>query len=245
MTATIGTILMTEDDSTDVLLLRRAFRKAGVTNPLQVVSDGEKAVAYLAGAGAYADRDRYPLPSLLLLDINLPRLSGFDVLTWMRQQPDLRGLRVVMLTSSVQPADVSRAYDAGANGYHVKPVGFPALLQLVEALKSYWLTWAESPAGLPTRSASRPEQALFSPVTDLTDAGLAAKSKAYALLSRHPAGLTAEELADEFLSRGLASGDRAALARGLEDILTELEQGPAHRRVTRVESRRYRAVPFW
>ncbi len=139
------TILLTEDDSTDVLLLRRALRKAGVATPLEVVPDGEQAVAYLAGRGNYADRQRHPLPSLVLLDIKLPRKSGFEVLTWLRQQPGLRRLPVVMLTSSGQPDDINRAYDTGANAYHVKPAGFDDLLDLVETLNAYWFTWTDKP----------------------------------------------------------------------------------------------------
>jgi len=121
---TAGVILLAEDDDADVLLLCRAFAKAGVTNPLQVVSDGEQAVAYLAGQGGYADRERHPLPALVLLDIKLPRRSGLDVLAWMREQPGLRRIPVIVLTSSEQPADISCAYDAGAHAFHIKPVGF-------------------------------------------------------------------------------------------------------------------------
>src|SRR5215468_3214860 len=148
-----GTILLVEDDSTDVLLLRRAFVKTGVTNPIQVVTDGDEAVAYLSGQGDFGDRGRHPLPSLVLLDIKLPRRSGLEVLTWMREQPDLRRLAVIMLTSSREPGDISRAYDAGANGYHVKARAFEDLLDLVDALKVYWLSWTEPLAELRTRRA--------------------------------------------------------------------------------------------
>ena len=114
-------ILLAEDNSTDVLLIRRAFEKVAVLNRVEVVKDGEQATAYLAGEGHYADRQRYPWPSLVLLDIKLPKKSGFDVLSWMRREPASRRVPVVMFTSSAQPGDIARAYDAGANAYHVKP----------------------------------------------------------------------------------------------------------------------------
>ena len=248
MTAAGGAILLTEDDAADVLLLRRAFEKAGVTNPLQVVSDGDQAVAYLAGQDDYADRERHPLPALILLDIKLPRRSGLDVLTWVRQQPSLMGIPVIMLTSSQEPADISRAYDAGANAYHVKPVGFEELLGFVQALKAYWLTWAEPLMGIRKRQARRASQdddPIFPPVTDLTNPVLSAKSKIYAVLSRYPDGLTPRELAQAFLSRGLTVGEVEVVATRIEEILKHLECGPSHRKVARADAGRYRAVSFW
>jgi CheY-like chemotaxis protein len=248
-----GTILLVEDDPTDVLLLRRAFERVEVKNPLEVVEDGDEAVAYLSGLGAYADRARHPLPSLVLLDIRLPRRSGLEVLRWMRQQPELRRLAAVMLTSSAEPADIARAYDAGANGYHVKARGFQELLELVEALKTSWLTWIDLPADIPTRRVARASQdggsedddPIFPPITDLTNPVLSAKSKVFALLSRHPEGLTPEQLAAALLSRGLAAGSIAVLVRRVEEILRRCENGPAHRRVVRTGDGRYRAIAFW
>lgn len=139
------TILLVEDDTNDVLLIGRAFRKANIANPIQVVSDGEAAVRYLSGEEAYADRDRYPLPMLMLLDLKLPRRSGLEVLEWVRQQPKLRRIPVVVLTSSRENIDVNRAYDLGANSYLVKPVAFDGLLNMVKALNQYWLIINESP----------------------------------------------------------------------------------------------------
>jgi CheY-like chemotaxis protein len=243
-----GAILLVEDNSTDVLLLRRAFGKAGVTNPLQVASDGEQAMAYLTGEGSYADRERHPWPSLMLLDIKLPRKSGFEVLAWMRQEPALRRVPVVMLTSSAQSADIARAYDAGANAYHVKPSDSEGFFALAEALKTYWLRWVEPLAESRTRRASRTtedDDPIFPPITDLANPVFSARSKVHALLSRHPAGLTPEELADVFLNRGLAVGDAQVVARRIEEILTQLESGPSHRKVGRTEDGRYRAMSFW
>lgn len=138
-------ILLVEDNPVDILLLRRAVGKAQITNPLQVVSDGEHAVKYLAGEDVYTDRQRYPLPTLVLLDLKLPRRGGLDVLAWLRQQPGLRRVPVVVLTSSNEMSDVLRAYDLGANSYLVKPGAPEALIQLVEQLKCYWLILNEPP----------------------------------------------------------------------------------------------------
>jgi CheY-like chemotaxis protein len=134
-----ATILLVEDDPNDVLLVQRAFRRAGVDSPIQVVADGEAAVDYLAGRGPYADRERHPLPALMLLDLKLPRRSGFEVLEWLRRQPRLRRLPVVILTSSALTADTRRAYELGANSYLVKPLEFDALQDMLRAVGAYWL----------------------------------------------------------------------------------------------------------
>ncbi|MBE9104651.1 response regulator, partial [Nostoc cf. edaphicum LEGE 07299] len=94
------TILLVEDNHKDVLLLQRALRKANIVNPVQVVNDGDAAVLYLSGEEPYGDRTRYPLPVLILLDLKLPRRSGAEVLMWLRQQPELKRLPVVVFTSS-------------------------------------------------------------------------------------------------------------------------------------------------
>ncbi|MCK4328387.1 response regulator [candidate division WOR-3 bacterium] len=138
-------ILLVEDDPNDVLLIKRAFRKINFSHPLQVVEDGEEAVAYLAGQSLYVDRERYPLPSLILLDIKLPRKSGFEVLDWLRKQPALKRLPVVVVTSSRDSIDINRAYDLYANSYLVKPFNFNDWLEMVEALNIYWLTLNEDP----------------------------------------------------------------------------------------------------
>ncbi len=145
MTDKLYTILLVEDDSNDVLLIQRAFRKSDVANPIQVVGDGEEAIAYLRGRDPYADRERTPLPVLLLLDLKLPRKSGFEVLEWLRQQPGLKRLPVVVLTSSGETPDINRAYDLGANSYLVKPVRFEGLLRMVQTLDLYWLIINEKP----------------------------------------------------------------------------------------------------
>src|SRR5438093_7191297 len=118
-----STILLAEDDPNEVLLLQRALVKASLTtDSLKVVSDGEDAMAYLSVQGIYADRGRYPLPALLLLDLKMPRKSGFEVLSWLRKQPQLRYLAAVVLSSSNNHHDVRLAYELGANSYLMKPV---------------------------------------------------------------------------------------------------------------------------
>jgi CheY-like chemotaxis protein len=140
------TILLVEDDPNDVFLMQRAFRKANLANPIQVVQDGESAVLYLEGQEQYSDRALYPLPILMLLDLKLPRRSGLEVLEWLRQQPKLRRLPVVVLTSSREHVDVNRAYELGANSYLVKPVAFDGLLNMVQSLNQYWLIVNENPS---------------------------------------------------------------------------------------------------
>lgn len=141
-------ILLVEDDPNDQLLIRRAFGKAKLVNPLRVVSDGDAAVAYLGGEGAYADRQAHPLPSLMLLDLKLPRRSGLEVLAWLRAQPAPLGRTpVVVLTSSREHDDVGRAYDLGANSYLVKPVDFEGLFEMIRTAGLYWTVLNEGPSG--------------------------------------------------------------------------------------------------
>src|SRR6476619_2979181 len=100
MSSVAAAILVVEDDPDDVFLIRRAFEKSGITNPIEVVEDGEQAIAYLSGRGEYADRAKHPIPALMLLDLKLPRIPGLSVLAWLRKQPALGRLSVVVLTAS-------------------------------------------------------------------------------------------------------------------------------------------------
>jgi len=135
-----GTILLAEDDPNDVILFQRAMERASLSvDSLKVVRDGEKAISYLSGQGLYADRDLYPLPTLLLLDLKMPRKSGPEVLSWIRKQPQLRYLIVVFLTSSNSSDDVRLAYEAGANSYLVKPVEFTEMVEMIRHVTFYWL----------------------------------------------------------------------------------------------------------
>jgi CheY-like chemotaxis protein len=138
-------ILLVEDSPDDAVLIQRAFRKANLANPVQLVRDGEEAVAYLSGKAPYDDRARFPLPVFMLLDLKLPRRTGLEVLAWVRQESVVKRLPVVVLTSSRESVDVNRAYDLGVNSYLTKPVGFEALLEMVKNVNLYWLVLNENP----------------------------------------------------------------------------------------------------
>jgi CheY-like chemotaxis protein len=137
-----GHILVAEDDLTDAYFFQRAFSRAGLPVLLHFVRDGQEVIDYLQGAGQFADRSAYPLPQLVLLDLNMPRLDGFDVLTWVREQQGLSGLQVVIFSSSAEPKDINRAYGLGANWYLVKPHSMEELTALVGRFKKFWLEGA-------------------------------------------------------------------------------------------------------
>ncbi len=134
-----GTILLAEDDPDDVLITQIAFRKARLANPLEVVRDGEEAVAYLKGKGRYADRARYPFPVLLLLDLDMPRMDGFEVLAWLQRQPVIGTLPVAIVADSSHDPYVDRAYRLGADSYLIKPPNSEELLALVQRLQAHWM----------------------------------------------------------------------------------------------------------
>jgi CheY-like chemotaxis protein len=133
------TVLLVEDDLNDIFLVKRAFKKAQIRNPLQVVTDGLEAIQYIRGEDKYADREHYPLPKLIVMDIKMPRKSGFEILEWVKtQQGPLRRIPVVIVSSSDNPADINRAYELGANAYMVKPVDFHAVEHLFQSITQYW-----------------------------------------------------------------------------------------------------------
>ncbi|MCJ8281898.1 MAG: response regulator [Rivularia sp. ALOHA_DT_140] len=132
-------ILLVEDDPNDILFIERAMRRSKLSNPMQIVRDGDEAVAYLSGNEKYANRDNYPLPGIIILDLKLPRRSGLEVLEWLRQQPIIKRIPVVILTSSKEHIDVNRAYDIGVNSYLLKPANYNALNELIETLNAFWL----------------------------------------------------------------------------------------------------------
>lgn len=128
MTEEPKTILLIEDNEDDVFLMRRALKKSGVDLPLQVVMDGQEALDYLGATGKFADGSQFPAPSLVFLDLKLPYVHGFEVLSWIRRQTLLKDLPVVILTSSPEERDRQRAHDLGAKAYFVKPPN-PEMLQ--------------------------------------------------------------------------------------------------------------------
>lgn len=139
-------VLLVEDEENDILFVQRAFKHAGILNPLEITRNGDEAVAYLQGVGKFADRTQFPLPVFVLLDLKMPRKSGLEVLAWAKEQTGLKRIPIVVLTSSKNDADVNRAYELGANSYLVKPVSFEGLIELVKSLQLYWLVLNERPA---------------------------------------------------------------------------------------------------
>jgi two-component system response regulator len=138
------TILLVEDEPNDVFFMEQAMKKAGVVNPIQVASDGQQAIDYFKGACKFANREEFPLPCLVLLDLKLPYVMGLDVLKWIRQQPGLPVI-VVILSSSREEVDIAAAYRLGANGFLVKPPDLGKLLEMARAIKDFWLTQNSPP----------------------------------------------------------------------------------------------------
>src|SRR6267142_5001892 len=133
------TVLLVEDDLNDIFLVKRAFKKAQIKNPLQVVTDGEEAIQYLRGEGKYANRQIYPWPKLIVMDIKMPRKTGFEVLEWVKGQGrPLRRIPIVIVSSSDNPSDINQAYELGANAYMVKPMDFRAVEHLFQSITQYW-----------------------------------------------------------------------------------------------------------
>lgn len=132
------TILLVEDDKNDVFFFQRAMAKAGLTCALRIARDGREAIDYLSGAGMFADRVQFPLPCMVLLDLNLPHQHGLEVLQWIRAHAPDAAVPVIVLTSSTSDRDVREAYRLGANSYLNKPSGSDDLLALVRALDGYW-----------------------------------------------------------------------------------------------------------
>jgi len=135
----LPTLLLVEDNADDVFFMKRAMATAGITHPLETAADGQAAIDYLAGKGEFADRQRFPLPFLMFLDLKLPHRSGLEVLEWVRSQPQLRTLIVLVLTSSREESDVTKAYTLGSNSFLVKPPSGLQLNELVKLIRTYWL----------------------------------------------------------------------------------------------------------
>ncbi len=146
-------VLYVEDEEFDAMFMRRAFKQAGLEQMLEVVVDGQQAIDYLAGNHPFEDRTKHPLPSLVLLDLNLPLISGFDVLKWMRGQRRLQSLPVVVFSSSARAEDKLKADELGADEYLAKPGSGLEFLGVVQQLQRRWLTLGSTPAGPPEPSA--------------------------------------------------------------------------------------------
>ena len=150
------TILLVEDEANDVFLMTKTLNKAGVNSHIQVARDGQEALDYLTGEGQFTNREKYPLPCLVLLDLKLPQVMGLEVLRRLDQRRNFRRLVVIVLTSSQQPEDIDAAYDLGAKAYLVKPSGIDQLEPLVQAIKDFWLTQNRPPASSPALEKPSP-----------------------------------------------------------------------------------------
>jgi CheY-like chemotaxis protein len=142
-------ILLVDDNEDDIFLMQRALTASGIDDPVQIVIDGQQAIDYLGGIGSFSDRAQFPLPSLILLDLKLPLKPGLEVLKWIRSNPDLQLMLVIILTSSAESSDINKAYSLGANSYLVKPSTFSGLADMVKAIKSYWLSFNQFPLDVP------------------------------------------------------------------------------------------------
>lgn len=136
------TVLLVEDQSADVLLTQRAFQRVNASINLQIAEDGLEAIHYLSGEDKYGDRKLHPLPQLILLDLKLPRRSGFEVLQWLQSHERLRRIPVIIVSSSDIQRDINQAYDFGANAYLVKPVNFADLIKTLGAVAEFFLLHA-------------------------------------------------------------------------------------------------------
>jgi CheY-like chemotaxis protein len=131
-------ILLVDDDENDVLIMRMALQKAGLTCSICVARDGREAMDYLSGAGRFADRRAYPLPYLIMMDLKLPRVMGLEVLKWLRARSEFDSTIVLVLSSSPMPGDIENAYHLRANGYLVKPSGLEKVQAMAQAINDFW-----------------------------------------------------------------------------------------------------------
>lgn len=142
------TILIVEDEESDILFLKRAFARAGVPNPVHAVNNGEQAIAYLQGDAPFADRKAYPFPRVIITDLKMPQMGGLQLLRWLDEHPEHRVIPTIVFTSSTAQADVNEAFKLGAGAYIVKPVEFRDLERIVKIIADYWRL-----SLLPTREA--------------------------------------------------------------------------------------------
>ncbi|HEV8543966.1 MAG TPA: response regulator [Verrucomicrobiae bacterium] len=139
------TILIADDSPDDLFLLRRSFQRAGVLNPVQEVRSGKEAIAYLKGTGPYADREKFPFPEILLLDLNMPEGDGFEVLQWIRDKLPVADLLIIVLSQLDELKSINRAYSLGANSFLAKPGDEQELHNLIKVFGDYWLVRNKPP----------------------------------------------------------------------------------------------------
>ena len=143
---TLKPLMIVEDNPDDIFFIKRAFLRLNVGNPLLLLRDGEQAIEYLSGAGDFNDRGKYPIPIFMLLDLKLPRVSGFEVLRWLRsRESEISLIPVIVLTSSSNPSDINKAYRFGANSYITKPNKPEELVSLFKIMNVYWTHFNKPP----------------------------------------------------------------------------------------------------
>lgn len=138
-------ILVAEDSDDDATLLKRAFSKNGINNPVHVCTDGNDAISYLQGTGKYCDRSTFPFPSVIITDLKMPIRDGFDILQWLQDHPECHVIPVIILSASAEERDVRRAYQLGANAYMQKPGSFHDLELLMKSLFEFWAACVKPP----------------------------------------------------------------------------------------------------
>jgi CheY-like chemotaxis protein len=132
------TILLVEDEENDALLVKMAFKKNEIPNPVRWVRDGLEAIAYLNGEGEFANRELHPFPGVLILDLKMPRMTGLELLAWIRDHPEFRVIPTIIMSASQLDSDVEKAYALGANTYMIKPSAFDDLAKIVKLAHEYW-----------------------------------------------------------------------------------------------------------
>ena len=152
-------ILLIEDDADEIHLMKRALAKAGLVNPLHVITHGSEVIPYFEGKAEYADRSRYPLPGLVFLDLKLPGISGLYLLAWIKGNPDLRHIPVVLFTSSDNPEDLRRAYQFGVNSYLIKPMAFDEFVEMIRVTGTYWISLNSTPTTVKRRKSTAAHRA--------------------------------------------------------------------------------------
>jgi CheY-like chemotaxis protein len=163
-------ILLVDDNPHDVVLIRLAFRRVGIIDTIHLVKDGTEAMRYIRGEGAYSDRHQFPIPTLVLLDLKMPQTSGFEVLQWIRQRPELNNVVVVVMSGSKNDSDIERAYSLGASSYLVKPTRFEDMVRMMETLKDYtaWRKGGGAQGGVSSGPKLQSRESLNSSVPQLS-----------------------------------------------------------------------------
>lgn len=149
------TILIVDDDENDIFFVKRAFTEINVHCTFHMLKNGQECVDYLDGAGEYTDREKFPMPIMILMDLKMPIMDGFQVLAWLRSRPGIKVIPTIVFSSSDLPNDITRAYELGANSFMTKSVTYDGLLLKLQTLSQYWLEHCKHPLVAETDSSGR------------------------------------------------------------------------------------------